>query len=124
MIPAEASTFGIDDAIKEMSSRSAIPAEVKIFGVDYTVDEVEIVDRENYACVGWCDPRKATITVCRDLNDKIKQQTLIHEVIHAILESLSLHEESANEVLVQGLAAGINEAFGKRIFLDDKEVEQ
>ena len=103
MIPTEVDALGV-------------PAEVNILGVTYRVDEVEIVDRENYYCVGKCDPRAATITVCRDLNESIKQQTIIHETIHAILESLSLHDESANEVLVQGLAAGIYNAWGDKIF--------
>jgi len=72
--------------------------------VEWTVEEVSSALSNK---MGISDSRLATIKIDKDVNLDMKEETLYHEVIHAILDSSGLHEESKNEQLVQTLAQGI-----------------
>lgn len=70
------------------------PKEVKIGGVIYTVEEKDTVD-SNPMNYGVCVYHDCHIEIKKDLSVERKEQTLIHEILHAIFFEAGLmeHEE-------------------------------
>jgi hypothetical protein len=79
---------------------------VNILGIPYTVERVPVVNKGAYA-LGQIDYGQQRITIDEDLREERAQVTLLHEVIHGILESLGFDEETKNENMVQSLALGM-----------------
>lgn len=59
-----------------------IPASIKIGGHKFTVELVDYIDDDDSA--GECDVYINTIRIKKSLNQSQKEETLIHEVIHAM----------------------------------------
>lgn len=74
--------------------------------VEWTVEETEnkILNKDD---LGACSLYDAKIEIQKAANFQIKEETLYHELMHAILSSSGFYEESSNEQLVQTLAQGI-----------------
>ena len=71
------------------------------FEVMYTKEPI-IVD--NKTCYGRIDYDSATILIDDDVADYTKNVSLLHEIIHGILDSRGFHEESADEDFVEQIA--------------------
>ena len=84
--------------------------EIKILGVKYTVEEVECVSKEEL--------RKGEVNflTCRILIDKsmpkeMKEQVLMHEIMHAVFEMLGYDDLLTDECKVQGISAALHQIF-------------
>ena len=78
---------------------------IEIDGCNYNVlysKEPIIVD--NKICYGSIDYDSATILIDDDVADYTKNVSLVHEIIHGILDSRGFHEESADEDFVEQVA--------------------
>lgn len=80
-----------------------IPTKLKIGGLTWTIEIVEKID--NRDALGITDPEDLTIKI-QKANVSVMQQTLIHEILHAINYQKD-HEEI--EYLSQALYQVIND---------------
>lgn len=74
---------------------------INICGIEYTVNYIEPNSRED-TFMGRTDPQKALITINKNMNEKVQDQVLVHEWLHAVLQNYCLED---NEILVQTLAS-------------------
>lgn len=74
-----------------------------ICGIDYDVKEIEPNSRAD-TFMGRSDIVKGEITINKTMSKQQKEQTLIHEWIHCVLDNYCF-EEGNNEHLVQTLAS-------------------
>lgn len=75
---------------------------IKIGGMEYQVNEVEFDKSDDDVILGECRFEKAEILINENLSDSRKEQTLFHEMVHAMLfEAGSI--EYDNEELVNQL---------------------
>ena len=82
--------------------------EINILGMIYHVEEVD--------CVNKFEPRKGEINfmtneirIDKSLPKDLKEQTLLHEIIHAICDLLGMDELCEDETKVQGLATALHQ---------------
>ena len=82
--------------------------EINILGMTYHVEEVD--------CVNKFEPRKGEINfmtneirIDKSLPKDLKEQTLLHEIIHAICDLLGMDESCEDETKVQGLATALHQ---------------
>lgn len=70
---------------------------VKIGGLKYSVSEVEDLAHEERSpgLLGCIDYHQLTIKVEKDLNPKMQEQTLVHELVHGVFVEAGYeqHEE-------------------------------
>lgn len=83
-----------------------LPEKVTILGLEYKVEEVEVVDRQE-ALWGEIDYENLSIRIDVGLSEARKQQTLLHEIMHGILEELGYSELNEDETAVRGIAAAL-----------------
>ena len=90
---------------------------ISVLGIDYKIKRVPYILRDEYRA-GQIDYEKQEIKILNTLKPDLAHVTLLHEVIHAALNHLGLHEETQNENLVQGLAIAIHQVikYHKNIF--------
>lgn len=81
--------------------------QINILGAIYTIKYVDYISKEELK-IGEVDYINQEIKIMNDLSNDIKNVTLWHEIIHAILNQLGF-EDSENEHLVQSLATGIHQ---------------
>lgn len=86
-----------------------IPDSVNILGLDFPVLEMDNYDRHD-VFDGEIVFDAQTIKIWGCLSETKKEQVLLHEVVHGILNQLGYDEERDNEQLVQGLAVGLHQA--------------
>lgn len=84
--------------------------EINILGVIYQVNEVDVVDKEEL-CKGKINYITNEIRIDRGLVQSAKEQTLMHEILHAVFDLLGLDEVNADENKVQGIATGPTPCF-------------
>ena len=83
---------------------------ILICGIPYNITEYE--DTFNVDIhFGQTDFKRAEIRINKDLADSIKQETLCHEILHAILVHIERSDLSEDETFVQSLANAINQTF-------------
>lgn len=95
--------------------RFNIPATLHIGGQQIEVKEV---DRCNDNVLGRCNLTAGVIEIARTFNsngdytvsESSKQNTFVHEVLHAILDTMGENELSSNEKFVCGCAGYLTEA--------------
>lgn len=80
---------------------------ITILGIPYIVEEVDCVDKHE-PCQGMIDFEKCWIKIDKNLPLALKNQVLMHEIVHAILELLGYKEDSEDEQKVQGLATALH----------------
>jgi hypothetical protein len=85
-----------------------IPETIKILGIPYTVKEVPFISRDS-ATLGQIDYWQQEIKLVSGLKPELKEQTLLHEVIHGILQALGLNFEDENEKIVQSMASALHQ---------------
>lgn len=84
--------------------------EINILGVIYTVEEVETVNKT--------DPRRGEINfltnvikIDSNMPKSLKEQVLMHEILHAAFDLLGLENLSDDEKLVQSIATALHQIF-------------
>jgi len=77
---------------------------IDVCGVPFNLREVESNSRSD-GSMGRCDIKMAEISINKDMPEDIKDQTLVHEWLHGVLETNGLPEQSGNETLVCVLSA-------------------
>ena len=77
---------------------------IDVCGVPFNLREVESNGRGD-GSMGRSDIKMAEITLNKEMPAAVKDQTLIHEWLHGVLETNGLPEQSGNETLVCVLAA-------------------
>lgn len=93
--------------------------QINILGIPYEIEEVDTVNKfcPSY---GEIDFLACKISIDKNMPEPMKEQTLMHEILHATLTNLGYSELSENETLVQGLAAALYSIFkSRRIFRSD-----
>ena len=77
---------------------------IDVCGVPFELKEVESNGR-NDGSMGRCDAKMAEITLNKEMPEGMKEQTLVHEWLHGVLETNGLPEQSGKETLVCVLSA-------------------
>ena len=84
--------------------------ELDILGVIYTVEEVEVVNKT--------EPRRGEINfltneirIDKNMPTSLKEQVLMHEVLHATFDLLGFSELAENEEKVQSIATALHQIF-------------
>jgi Zn-dependent peptidase ImmA (M78 family) len=86
-----------------------IPDKVKIAGIDYKVEETEHRDAGEDALMGEINYFTATIYINESANPQIKEQTLVHEIVHGILVAMGRKDLNEDEYFVDGLAYNLHQ---------------
>ena len=77
---------------------------VKILATEYNVQEVEQIDKYQRV-LGQIEYEEQTIKVDKNISEDMKKETLIHEIIHGILEKLGYTELNEDEQKVHSIAS-------------------
>ncbi len=84
--------------------------EINILGLIYRVEEVEVVNKY--------EPRKGEINyltnvikIDKSMPEDLKNQVLMHEILHGIFDLLGLDELSEDENKVQSIATALHQVF-------------
>ena len=87
-----------------------MPSKINILGVTYTVNEVDTVNKT--------DPRRGEINyltseirIDRNMPKTLKEQVLMHEILHATFDLLGLDELAEDENKVQSIATALHQIF-------------
>ena len=93
-----------------------LPSKLNILGIEYNIEYLdnpsEVDTQKRVALWGYMDPWIRTIRVYkRDRSFQDIFQTLMHEVIHAIAEQLSLNvlDEEDNHPVIDQLAVALSD---------------
>lgn len=76
-----------------------LPKEIKVGGINYTIEMVEVIDvggERNFQ--GMCHFDKARIEILESLSDQRIEQTLIHELTHAIFYEAGYDEQDEDMI--------------------------
>ena len=84
---------------------------VRICGIPYTVIEHDDIFNADAKHFGQVDLLKAEIHMNKDMAEAVKQETLVHEIVHAILVHIGRADLSEDETFVQSFANAINQTF-------------
>lgn len=83
---------------------------INILGVTYTIAEVEVVNK--------AEPRKGEINFLtneikldKNMPESLKNQVLMHEILHAVFDLLGLDELNEDENKVQSIATALHHVF-------------
>jgi len=88
---------------------------VNICGIPHEVKEYE--DKFDVDChFGQIDHKACEIRINKDMTDKVKDETICHEMVHGILVHLGYDEQSQDEQFVQALGNAICQGFYIRAY--------
>ncbi len=76
-----------------------IPEKIIVAGIEYEVEEVEMVivnDNINYA--GSCSEANSEIKLLKSLSKTKKEQTLVHEILHACFYEAGFDEHDEDVI--------------------------
>lgn len=76
--------------------------QIKVLNLIYDVEEIDEFGDDG--TLGKILYAKQKILIRSDLSDERKKVTLIHEIVHGLLEQLGFHEECDNEHLINSLS--------------------
>ncbi len=82
-----------------------VPKEFLLLGRTYKVSQPTKVDSKG--SLGDCDSATAMIKVRRNLKKELKEHTYLHEVTHAILDSLGYEKLSMDEKFVDSFSGAL-----------------
>ncbi|WP_294977362.1 ImmA/IrrE family metallo-endopeptidase [uncultured Leuconostoc sp.] len=87
-----------------MSKEFKIPKSIKVGAIDYKIEIVHL-DRNNDGdeILGYCQYIDNVIQINEDASPERQEQTLYHELVHAILFESSNNEFQDNERLVDSV---------------------
>ena len=94
----------VSDVVHPNCKCTTIPAEeyIDVCGVRFLYKEIESNGRGDVS-MGRSDSKMAVITINEDMPKEMKESTLIHEWIHAVLDCAGMGEYSGDEKLVCAL---------------------
>lgn len=78
---------------------------VKIGNIIYAVNEADILKDSD--ATGTIKYQSCKILIDRSLEKQMKEQVLLHEIIHGMFYYLGMEEEKNNECLVDAIAKGV-----------------
>ena len=84
--------------------------EIDILGVKYTVSEVDTVNKTTPR-KGEIDFLKSEILIDSTMPKTLKEQVLMHEILHAVFDLLGFDELGDDESQVQALATALHQVF-------------
>ncbi len=83
---------------------------INILGLNYTIEEVDTVNK--------FEPRKGEINylsneirIDKNMPEDLKNQVLMHEILHAVFELLGMRELAEDEDKVQSIATALHLVF-------------
>lgn len=83
--------------------------EIKIMGIPFKIVEKPVVCKgESGLTRGAVDFSNDTIEIDEELTPERKEQVLIHEILHAIFDSIGDEELTKDEKTVQSLSAALH----------------
>ncbi|SCJ58689.1 Uncharacterised protein [uncultured Clostridium sp.] len=84
--------------------------QINILGVSYTIEEVDTVNKTN--------PRRGEINyltneikIDKNMPASLKEQVLMHEILHAVFDLIGLDKLSEDEKKVQSIATALHHVF-------------
>ncbi len=84
---------------------------MKICGVNYEIVEEDDIFNSDGNHFGQIDYMKGKIYLNKNLSDDVKQETLCHEITHALLVYIGRQDLSNDEPFVQALGNAIHQTF-------------
>lgn len=79
-------------------------SKIKIMATEYIVEEVEQIDRYE-RLLGQIEYAEQKIKIDKNISEDMKKETLLHEIIHGILEKLNYREINEDEQKVHSIAS-------------------
>ena len=83
---------------------------IDILGIDHHINEIELID-DDVNCLGMIDYKKQEISLRKGLMKDLRSVTLIHEILHGILEYTGNGELNKDEDLTNRLSTAIYQVF-------------
>lgn len=83
---------------------------IKIGGMEYQIKEVEFDKTDDDVILGECRFETEEILINKNLSDSRKEQTIFHEMVHAMLFEAGSNEYD-NEILVNQLGLIMYQVF-------------
>lgn len=77
---------------------------LKILATEYEVEEVEQIDKYQ-RLLGQIEYTEQTIKIDKNISEDMKKETLIHEILHGILEKLGYEALNEDEQKVHSIAS-------------------
>lgn len=77
---------------------------LKIMATEFLVEEVEQIDKYE-RLLGQINYTEQTIKIDKNISEDMKQEVLIHEILHGVLEKLGYEEINDDEQKVQSIAS-------------------
>lgn len=77
---------------------------LKVLATEYEVQEVEQIDKYE-RLLGQIDYDEQKIKIDKNISEDMKKETLIHEMLHSILEKLGYREMNEDEQKVHSIAS-------------------
>ena len=77
---------------------------MKILATEYDVEEVEQIDKYT-RLLGQIQYTEQKIKIDKNISEDMKQEVLIHEILHGILEKLGYTQLNDGEQKVQSIAS-------------------
>lgn len=74
-----------------------IPTNVKVAGIDYKVEQVEEIDN-NPSHMGDVVYQKSLIRIKQGMSEDKKEQTLVHEILHACFEEAGIENQEEDTI--------------------------
>ena len=87
---------------------------IDICGIPYQVVECEDYFTGDSVHFGEIDIKQCKIQIAKDMSKEMKEQTLMHELLHGILMTLGYTEENENEQFVTAVSAAMYPIFKVR----------
>jgi Zn-dependent peptidase ImmA (M78 family) len=84
--------------------------EINIMGVIFTVMEVDVVNKTEPR-KGEIDYLTNEIRIDKNMPKSSKEQTLMHEIMHAVFDLLGMDELAEDEAKVQSIATALHQVF-------------
>ena len=93
-----------------MASNAIETRAINILGVVFTVNEVDVVNKEELR-KGEINYLTGEIRIDRNMPREMKNQTLMHEILHAVFDLLGLDKLAQDEKKVQSIATALHQIF-------------
>lgn len=87
-----------------------MPETINILGIVYQIEEVEVVNKTEPR-KGEIDFLAGVIRIDKNMPKELKEQTLMHEILHAVCDLLGYEKLCFDEKKVQGLATALHQIF-------------
>lgn len=89
-------------------SLTTLHDKVRVFGLDYRIVGMSRSVSESLGALGEIDFDRLEIKICEGLADQKEAETLLHEILHGILDATASQEtKDGEEALVNRLASGL-----------------